>query len=105
MDKIILIKIFKRESIEGKIGYELEGQYISSLHHVPDHLKGLRSETRYTEEELKSSIIEEDVKYNTLAEEWCEYIAEDGTRIRIKSTVTKVSRTNKTDKRGDPIYE
>lgn len=102
--KHILLKIFKRESAEGRVGYELEGQHISSIHHVPDHLKGPRSETRYSEEELRSSIIEEDVKYNTLAEEWCEYVAEDGTRIRIKSTVTKVSRTNKTDRRGDPIY-
>jgi len=42
--------------------------------------------------------------YNTLGEEWNEYILEDGTKIRIKTTVTKISRTDKYEKIGDPIY-
>lgn len=37
-------------------------------------------------------------------EEWNEYIAEDGASIRVKLVVVKVSRTDKTDRDGEPIY-
>jgi hypothetical protein len=39
-----------------------------------------------------------------MAEEWNEYMLEDGTRVRIKSTLTKVSRTDKFNIKGEPIY-
>jgi hypothetical protein len=48
--------------------------------------------------------VEKDIRYDTLSEEWNEYIAEDGTKIRFKSTLARVHRTNKYDKHGDPIY-
>jgi hypothetical protein len=54
--------------------------------------------------ELQASIVNEDVRYTTIAEEWNEYLAEDGTKIRVKLTVVKVSRTNKRDVDGEPIY-
>lgn len=44
------------------------------------------------------------MRYNTLAEEWNEYVVDDGTRIRMKSTVSRVAKTSKFDKNGDPIY-
>ncbi|MBW1936877.1 MAG: hypothetical protein ACTSP1_19470, partial [Candidatus Freyarchaeota archaeon] len=58
----------------------------------------------YSPEELQASIIDDDVRYSTIVEEWNEYIAEDGASIRVKLVVVKVSRTDKTDRDGEPIY-
>lgn len=39
-----------------------------------------------------------------MSEEWNEYILEDGTRIRLKFTVVRISKTDKFDRRGESIY-
>ncbi|MFQ5710202.1 MAG: hypothetical protein ACE5GD_00330 [Candidatus Geothermarchaeales archaeon] len=73
-------------------------------YNVPKNLKGEPSTKPHPPEELKSSIAAPDSGYDTLSEEWNEYFVEDGTKIRIKDTVARISRTNKYNKDGDPIY-
>lgn len=104
--RYILMKVKKRESTkEGeKTAYGVEGQNITVIYSVPPELKGPPSKRTYTPQELSSSIVVDDVGYSTLSEEWNEYVVEDGTKIRVKDTVVKVSRTDKSDKNGDPIY-
>ena len=41
------------------------------------------------------------MRYSTLAEEWNEYIVDDGTKIRIKTTVTNVKKSDKFAQNGD----
>jgi len=102
--KYVLMGVKKRIEPDGRISYGIKGQNVISVSHVPDELKGPPSKKRYSPEELEASIVKEDIRYSTLREEWNEYVAEDGARIRIKFTVVKVSMTNKTDSEGDPIY-
>lgn len=45
-----------------------------------------------------------DVSYNTLREEWNEYLVEDGTTIRLRLIVKRIVRTDKDDPNGKPIY-
>lgn len=104
--RYILTKVKKREpeNEKEKPTYGIEGQNVSVIYNVSADLKGPPSTVTYSPPELASSIKEDDVGYDTLSEEWNEYIVEDGTKIRLKGTVVKVSRTDKTDRNGDPIY-
>ena len=95
----ILMKVKKKGNT-----YGIEGQNITVTYNVPKNLKGTPSTQTYTPEELSSSIVVDEVGYNTILEEWNEYIVDDGARIRIKDTIISVSRTSKYDRNGDPIY-
>jgi len=92
------------EKTEKETQYGVEGQTITVVYNVPENLKGPPSKQVYSPAELERAIVVDEIGYDTLSEEWNEYIAEDGTKIRIKDTIVKVARTDKTDKNGQPIY-
>lgn len=47
----------------------------------------------------------EDIKFETLQEDWNEYrLKGDNVVLGVKQVVTQVSRTDKFDEKGDPIY-
>ncbi len=102
--KYVLTRVLKRREDGGRYSYAFKGQNVLAFSHVPPKLKGEPSREFYSPMELQASIVNESVRYTTIAEEWNEYLAEDGTSIRVKLTVVKVSRTNKKDMDGDPIY-
>jgi len=102
--KHVLKRVFKRRDPEGKISWETDVQAIITLSHVPEKSKGPPSTTGYSHEQLLSQIVERDITYKTLSEEWNEYILEDGTKLRMKFTVARISKTDKFDRRGEPIY-
>lgn len=103
--RCILTKIHKRIKIgENTAGYGIDSQNMIVIYNVSPNLKGEPSTQAYGPKELETSIVQDDIRYTTISEEWNEYVAEDSTRIRLKTTVTKVSRTNRYDKNGDPRY-
>lgn len=102
--KHVLRRIFKVQNPDGSFSWETDIQAITALTHVPEESKGPPSDTTYSPEELRSQVIDPDVRYRTLPEEWNEYILEDGTRVRLKFTVARISKTDKYDRRGEPIY-
>ncbi|MEM3526431.1 MAG: hypothetical protein QXV37_03365 [Candidatus Jordarchaeaceae archaeon] len=104
--KYVLTRVVRQRDNMDRIGYAFKGQNVVSLSHFPKELKGPPSPSprMYTPEELQSAIVNDNVRYSTLEEEWNEYVTEDGANIRVKITVVKVSRTNKTDNEGEPIY-
>ena len=68
------------------------------------YAKGQSDQKKYTPQEYQKSIIQEDIKYNTISDEWYEYIVDDGTRIRLKITVTGIHKTDKFDPNGERVY-
>nr|MDO8079284.1 hypothetical protein [Candidatus Freyarchaeota archaeon] len=102
--KYVLTRVVRRKEAGGQFGYAFKGQNVVSFSHIPHNLRGEPSQAMYSPMELQASLVNEDVRYSTLSEEWNEYVTEDGTNIRVKLTVVKISRTNKTDKDGEPIY-
>lgn len=102
--KYVLTRVVRKREEGGRFGYAFKGRNIVSLSHFPPELRGPPSPRIYSPEELQASIIDDDVRYSTIVEEWNEYIAEDGASIRVKLVVVKVSRTDKTDRDGEPIY-
>jgi hypothetical protein len=66
---------------------------------IPTDIKGPPAAKTYSKQELELN--SQDMRYSTLAEEWNEYIVDDGTKIRIKTTVTNVKKSDKFAQNGD----
>jgi len=88
---------------QGRIKIGIDGQTITVVYNAPQSLKGTPFTGRYSPQEIKEAI-EKEVSYKVISEEWNEYITENGSKIRIKDDVIRISRTRLKDKNGDPIY-
>jgi len=103
--RYILIQITKKPEVGGPTpGYNVKGQHIAEICRVPLDQKGPPSDREYSPQELEENVVDDDVKFSTLNEEWNEYFAEDGTRIRLKIMPVSIKKSSLTNKEGDPIY-
>lgn len=102
--RFVITKFRKMEptTADEKLSYGFEGQNIAVAYNVPQELKGIASTQKYSPQELSDS--SRDMRYSIISEEWNEYVLEDGTTVRIKSSVVEITRSNKYDRNGDPIY-
>lgn len=107
----LVLKLLQRKeliradgSVEKILGYGFETQPVVVIQSVPEGLKGPPSSEQYDPKQLESSIVQDDIGYTTLAEEWNEYLDEKGTKIKMKTTVSRVSKTSKFDRYGNPVY-
>jgi len=100
--KYVLTRLFKTQTGE-KRNYGIDGQTITVILPTKES-KGQPDPTKYTSEDYNKAIIQEDVRYNTISDEWYEYIVDDGSKIRLKMTVSGISKTDKFDANGDPVY-
>jgi hypothetical protein len=66
--------------------------------------KGQPDPKGYSIQELQAAIVKDDMRYDIISEEWNEYVIDDGSRLRIKSTVTRVAKTSLFDNTGTPQY-
>lgn len=101
--KTVLIKVSRTMPEQGKPNYGIKSQNLVTAYNVPDNLRGPPAKGPVSPEELKS-MKKQEVGFSTLYEEWAEYLVEDGTRIRIKSSLVEVSRSERTNAEGEPIY-
>ena len=97
----VILRAITRTMDGDKRNYALSLQNLQSTM-SPNELKGPSENRRYSKQELESNT--QDMRYSTLAEEWNEYIVDDGTKIRLKTTVTSVRKSDKFSSNGDPIY-
>ena len=108
--KLVLTLIRRKEllradgTVEKILGVGFDTQSVTSVQSVPEQLRGPSSTEPYDPRQLESSIVQDDISYTTLAEEWNEYVDEEGSKIRMKTTVSRVARTSKFDKHGNPVY-
>jgi hypothetical protein len=94
--KIILTKVFR-----------VQGTYSADFQHVVVVLtneRGTPDTHIYSASELQSSIVQDDIRFTTISQDWNEYVTDDGTRIKIQPMIMKVSKTSKFDARGEPQY-
>ena len=83
--------------------YEFDFQSIQSFI-FSEKSKGKPHTNFYKKEELDTSYKIE-VPHSVISEKWNEYaVKDDGTRIKLKSTVTDVKKSNIFLQNGDPIY-
>jgi hypothetical protein len=96
--RIIVLKIMKPKPNE----YAFKASTVFTVD-APTELRGPPSNERFSPEELEKFIVEEDIEFKPLKEEWNIFEVNDE-RLFIKLVVSKVSRTNKYDADGEPIY-
>lgn len=96
--KHILLKVIKEDS-----GFAMNATTTVVVFSPPE-LKGVPSTEPYTPQELESSVERENLKFETIKENWNEYELEDKTKLHIKPVLTVISSTNKYDSHGEPIY-
>lgn len=61
---------------------------------------GFKTKIRLQGEEVDA----EELEFEPLREAWNEYRTEDGTLLKIKIVVAKITRLNKYTPEGDPVY-
>lgn len=101
--KIVLIRVIRELDDKGNPIYNFSMRNVF-VARVPPSLKGTLSKTKYSMEELDGSIVKEDMKFEAKKEDWNTYKLKSGAIIELKPILTMISRTDKFDERGDPIY-
>lgn len=100
--RYVLVKV-KRTVTENEVNYALKSKNLVEAYNVPANLRGPKAKKPIPPSELKTAKKQE-VAFTTLFEEWCEYMVEDGARIRVKISLLEAYRTDKANVDGDPIY-
>ena len=103
--KLVLIKVSLREIDEnGNPGYETAYQVVSGIVPPPSVL-GKPVEKIYSAKEILDAVTVDDVKVTeVIHEDWNEYKLTDTSQLSIKLVLTKVSKTNLCDIKGEPVY-
>jgi hypothetical protein len=98
-----ILKKVNRVTDGDKIGFNIDAQTLTVINADPS-LKGEPNPKPVTKEEIQKSIEKSDMRYSTLAQEFNEYELDDGTKIKIYTNVTSISKSSLKDRSGDPIY-
>jgi len=101
--KFILTRLHRTMKVDGSPNYTFDSQSIT-VTLTPSESKGPKDPNPHSPKEYEEHVVQDDVKYNTVSEEWYEYIVDDGTRVRIKTTVTRIRKTDLFDKDGEPVF-
>jgi hypothetical protein len=70
---------------------------------APQQLKGPPNNQPITQEQILASIIEPDVPFDTVKEDWNEYNAE-GIKVGVKPVATIIAKSKLFDSDGNPVY-
>jgi hypothetical protein len=70
----------------------------------PLELRGNPDSKAYTTTELKSSITNEDMDFETIREVWNLYKLENGITLKARLSAVTINKTNKFESAGMPIY-
>jgi hypothetical protein len=58
----------------------------------------------YSSAELEASVTKDDMRFTAIAQDWNEYVVDDGARIKIQPMILKVSKTSRFNSKGSPLY-
>jgi len=86
-----------------KIGFSFNSQNVIGVE-APMRLRGEPDTKTCTIEELRSSIVEEDLDFEIQTEIWNVYKLKNGITVKVRNAPISISRTSKFDSRGLPIY-
>lgn len=98
-----ILKKIERVMEGDKISFTMDAQTLTVIYADPA-LKGTPNTRPVSKEDIIKNIDKQDMRYDTLSQEFNEYHLDDGTKIKIFTNVTGVSRTKLKDSKGDPVY-
>ena len=101
--KIVMTNVVKEptKSKDDKQNYTFDAQNITV---ALTSERGSPDSRNYSPKELLDSVVKDDMRFTTVAQDWNEYVVDDGARIRIQPILLKVSKTSKFNGKGVPIY-
>jgi hypothetical protein len=101
--KLVLLKLFLTRLDEaGNANFGAATNVILTVS-VPPNMKGRRSDRPISPKEVAESIVQSDIPFKTVREDWNEYKIDDAT-VSVKLIATVISKSSKFDMNGDPIY-
>ena len=100
--RIVLTEV-ERVMKGAKPEFSINSQTLVVLNADPS-LKGEPDTKRHTAREIEEAVERKDLRYDTLSQEFNEYILDDGTKIKIYSNITNIDRTKLRNIKGNPIY-
>jgi len=86
-----------------KIGFGFRAQRLFAVE-PPPSLRGAPDSKKYSVEELRDAIVAEDLDFETLKSTWNSYRLKNGMSLKCRLSPTVISRTNKLDDGGIPVY-
>lgn len=92
-----------KKPIRLKIGLVIQTRNLLGIE-SPRRLRGDPDTKSYSAEELRRSIVKEDLDFDVLTERWNIYKLKNGITLKVKYAPKVVSRSSKFDSRGTPIY-
>jgi hypothetical protein len=100
--KFVLIGLRIIEDEKG-IEFDINSSNIVGVF-TPPEKRGPPSDRDYSPKELRDSIINYDVSFKIQKEGSSEYKLQNGSKLIVKLVTSQISKTDKYDKRGNPIY-
>ena len=100
--RTILMKV-ERMMKDNKPNYKASVRALTIINSDPS-LKGTPSAKNPTAKEIEENIEKKDMRYDTISQEFNEYILDDGTKIKIYANVTNIDRSKLYDTNGDLLY-
>lgn len=70
---------------------------------VSSPVKGTPNPRQYTNDEIVAAIVEPEVQFETIREDWNEYDVE-GVKVGVKLVLTSLAKTSLFEATGEPIY-
>ena len=98
-----ILKRIDRIMEGSSISFTLDAQTLTVIYADPA-LRGTPASQKITDDDILKSIEKPDMGYDIIGQEFNEYHLDDGTKIKIFTNVTNVSRTTLKDQMGDPVY-
>lgn len=86
-----------------KLGFAFKGHKLYSVE-PPANLRGERDKMNYPIEELRASIEERDIDFETVKSTWSSYKLKNGMVFKCRLSPTVVNKTSKFDDSGMPLY-
>lgn len=114
--KFILINVLAEKGFKEKIkkaktekeidlGFMFQSSNVIGVE-APPNLIGEPSNTRYSPRELETSVVEDEIDFETISESWNSYKIKVNGEIylKVRNSPIRIRRTSKFDSQGVPIY-
>jgi len=98
-----IIKIARQTDYDGNMAFNVNANMTVGFI-PPRNLRGNPAPRPPTPQELSAAIVDSDVEFSTIEEEWSRYQLQDGIVISVKPIPVTIARTNIYDPNGEPIY-
>lgn len=98
-----IIKITRQTDDTGNMAFNVNANMTIGVI-SPKNLRGPPAPRPPTPQELSAAIVDSDVEFSAVEEEWSKYRLQDGIVISIKPIPVAIARTNIHDPNGEPIY-